>query len=310
MDGIFTAREICNRERVLTNLYRRLERQITDSNMKNLIKQLRQKQNQQLSLLNDLIEGLEGPSPFPPTVRLAQHVVQQGETLTQIASQYNTTVANLLQVNPDIEDPDEIQAGMNIRLPIILPPPPECYFEYQVKRGETLFRLAQRFNTTVNELVYYNSVRDPNLIYPGQILIIPCSEDEEDDSSNDGDRMSEEELRFNTLDRSNTNNYRGSIEEKLFAVSTRAQLKRALNNFNIRESTGANFNNNVVIGGIEYDIENSCLENRRIRVVVDRKARGYHLIILPKNQFMEQGSYKVCFVTVEGKVLDRDRVNI
>lgn len=308
MDGIFLAREIRNRERELNSLYRRLDQQVTDGNLQNLVDQLRQSQSQQLNQLDELIEGLEGPRPFPPTARLARHVVQQGETLSQIASQYNTTVANLLRVNPDIDDPDVIRAGMTIRLPIILPPPPECYFEYEVRRGDTLFRLAQRFNTTVNQLVYYNSIKDPDLIYPGQILIIPCPEDE-DEISDDGEQISEE-LNFNTLDRSNANNYRGSIEEKLFAASTRAQLRRALNNFNIRVPARVNFNTDIVIGAVEYDIENLYLEDRRIRVVVNRKARGYHLVTVPRDQFREQGSYRVYFVTRDDRTLDRDRVNI
>ncbi|ADL11973.1 LysM peptidoglycan-binding domain-containing protein [Acetohalobium arabaticum] len=306
MDGIFLAREIRNRERELNSLYKRLDQQVTDGNLQNLVNQLRQHQSQQLSQLDELIKGLEGPRPFPPTVRLARHVVQQGETLSQIASQYNTTVANLLRVNPDIDDPDMIQAGKTIRLPIILPPSPECYFEYEVKRGDTLFKLTQQFNTTVNELVYYNSIKDPDLIYPGQILIIPCPEDE----TSDDDKEISEELTFNTLDRSNANNYSGSIEEKLFAASTRAQLRRALNNFNIRVPTRVNFNTDIVIGAIEYDIENLYLEDRRIRVVVDRKARGYHLVTVPRDQFREQGSYRVYFVTRDNRTLDRDRVNI
>ncbi|MBM7624671.1 LysM peptidoglycan-binding domain-containing protein [Sporohalobacter salinus] len=309
MDGIFLAREIRNRERVLNNLYKRLRQQVTDSDLQDLVRQLRQRQNQQLSLLDDLIEGLEELRPFPPTVRLARHVIQQGETLSQIASQYNTTVANLLRVNPDIEDPDEIQAGMTIRLPIILPPPPECYFEYQVSRGDTSFRLAQRFNITINELVYYNSIKDPDLIYPGQILIIPCSENEEDNFNDNRDGLSKE-LKFNTLDRSNANNYRGAIEEKLFTASNRAQFKRVLENFAIRVSGRVNFNNDIVIGAVEYDIRKLYLEDKRIRVIVNRKAKGYHLVTVSRDQFMEQGAYRVYFVTRDGRTLDRDRVNI
>ena len=43
---------------------------------------------------------------------------------------------------------------------------------YTVVRGDTLSGIAARFGTTVAELVRLNGIADPNLIFPGQILII------------------------------------------------------------------------------------------------------------------------------------------
>lgn len=42
-----------------------------------------------------------------------------------------------------------------------------------VQRGETLFRIAQQYGQTVNDLTRANSIGDPTLIYAGQRLIIP-----------------------------------------------------------------------------------------------------------------------------------------
>ncbi|MBM7622622.1 LysM peptidoglycan-binding domain-containing protein [Sporohalobacter salinus] len=175
MDGLSVARNILVQERLLSFLYRRLDRHVTDENLKEIVDRLRRFQSRQLQLLNELIEELEIPMP-PSGVRYAEYIVQRGDTLFLIAQRYNTTVANLLRINPEIEDPDNIQVGMKINLPIVLPQPPECCFEYTVRMGDTLFKLAQRFNTTVNELVFFNSISDPDLIYPGRILIIPCDE--------------------------------------------------------------------------------------------------------------------------------------
>lgn len=45
---------------------------------------------------------------------------------------------------------------------------------YTVVRGDTLRKIANRFNTTVAAIVAANtSIKDPNLIYPGQVLKIP-----------------------------------------------------------------------------------------------------------------------------------------
>lgn len=44
---------------------------------------------------------------------------------------------------------------------------------YFVQRGETLFAIAKRYQTTVHAIVAANRLEDPNAICPGQALIIP-----------------------------------------------------------------------------------------------------------------------------------------
>ncbi len=43
---------------------------------------------------------------------------------------------------------------------------------YTVQRGDTLYSIARRFGTTVQELVDINNISNPNLIFPGQVLRI------------------------------------------------------------------------------------------------------------------------------------------
>ena len=43
---------------------------------------------------------------------------------------------------------------------------------YVVRKGDTLWKLAKRFNTTVEDIVAVNDIENPDLIYPGQRLII------------------------------------------------------------------------------------------------------------------------------------------
>jgi hypothetical protein len=47
--------------------------------------------------------------------------------------------------------------------------------EYTVQRGDTLFRLAGRFNTTVREIMRLNNLSNPNLIRVGQVLLVPSA---------------------------------------------------------------------------------------------------------------------------------------
>lgn len=44
---------------------------------------------------------------------------------------------------------------------------------YQVKEGDSLFGIAQKFNTTVRAIVRLNNIDDPNLIKIGRELKIP-----------------------------------------------------------------------------------------------------------------------------------------
>ncbi len=45
--------------------------------------------------------------------------------------------------------------------------------DYTVKRGDTLARIAKDQGVSISELVDLNGIENPNLIYPGQVLVIP-----------------------------------------------------------------------------------------------------------------------------------------
>lgn len=44
---------------------------------------------------------------------------------------------------------------------------------YTVRPGDTLWKIAQSFNTTLNAIIAANNLPDPNRIHPGQTIIIP-----------------------------------------------------------------------------------------------------------------------------------------
>jgi Iap family predicted aminopeptidase len=45
--------------------------------------------------------------------------------------------------------------------------------EYVVKNGDVLWKIAEKYNTTYQNLAEYNKIADPNLIYPNQTIRIP-----------------------------------------------------------------------------------------------------------------------------------------
>lgn len=50
-------------------------------------------------------------------MEITNHAVMPGETLAQIASRYNSTVAQLRQLNPFITNPDNVKVGWNLSVP-------------------------------------------------------------------------------------------------------------------------------------------------------------------------------------------------
>jgi LysM repeat protein len=43
---------------------------------------------------------------------------------------------------------------------------------YTVVRGDNLSKIAKRYGVTVKQLVEWNNIADPNLIFPGQKIIL------------------------------------------------------------------------------------------------------------------------------------------
>ncbi len=46
------------------------------------------------------------------------------------------------------------------------------YVIYTVKKGDNLTKIARKYNVTWQDLARWNSIPNPNLIYPGQQLKI------------------------------------------------------------------------------------------------------------------------------------------
>lgn len=46
--------------------------------------------------------------------------------------------------------------------------------QYTVRPGNTLAGIAQFFNTSVNDILRYNNIQDPSMVYVGQTLTIPA----------------------------------------------------------------------------------------------------------------------------------------
>lgn len=98
------------------------------------------------------------------------YIVQRGDNLFRIGLRFGVTVNDLVRAN-HIHNPNLIFVGQRLFIPCHHVPP---ICTYVVKRGDNLFRIALRFHTTVDFLADINHICNPNLIFVGQVLRVPC----------------------------------------------------------------------------------------------------------------------------------------
>lgn len=104
------------------------------------------------------------------------YTVQRGNTLSQIAREYHVSVEHIVELN-DIENPNLIYPGQKLRITEsdvtdLSPVDNTIQVYYVVKEGDTLNGIARKFGITLNEILQYNDIQNPNLIYPGQTIRI------------------------------------------------------------------------------------------------------------------------------------------
>lgn len=98
------------------------------------------------------------------------YIVKKGDTLSQIAQTYGTTVNDLVKLNK-IENPNLIYPHTPLLIKSKVEKIPQDNI-YNVKKGDTLSQIAQMYGTTVSKLVRLNNIKNPDLIYAGDKIII------------------------------------------------------------------------------------------------------------------------------------------
>lgn len=109
-------------------------------------------------------QNVPSPSPNPGTV---QYVVKAGDSLWRIAKNYGTTVEAIQKANNLTGD--LIRVGQVLSIPVA---ETQTYTEYTVKAGDSLWRIANQYNTTVETLMTLNGLTS-DLLMIGQVLKVP-----------------------------------------------------------------------------------------------------------------------------------------
>lgn len=99
------------------------------------------------------------------------HVVQPGDNARSLASQYRVPLQALLDANQ--LKGNQLKTGEMIRIPMHLYLGDEVkQITHTVEVGDTLYKLTQEYNVTLAELIEWNNIKDFDVIFAGQTLIV------------------------------------------------------------------------------------------------------------------------------------------
>ncbi|MBI3169275.1 MAG: LysM peptidoglycan-binding domain-containing protein [Chloroflexi bacterium] len=130
------------------------------------------------------------------------YTVQDGDSLAVIAEKFalgEDAIPLMLLLNPYVvpTDPNKLPTGIDpttlyvnpgqvillpnpdMELPTATPIPPNLprgtKLEYVVQSGDSLGAIANKFNSTIDDIMEENSLTDPNALFVGQVLVVPVN---------------------------------------------------------------------------------------------------------------------------------------
>ena len=99
------------------------------------------------------------------------HTVEPGNTLWGLQQMYGVKVEDIMSNNSNLNEGLSVGQKIIIPVPNYVKPLPETS-KYKVKKGETLYGLSRKFNTTVDELIKINPELSKGL-KKGQLIQVP-----------------------------------------------------------------------------------------------------------------------------------------
>ena len=104
------------------------------------------------------------------------YTVKAGDSLYKIANAYNTTVNAIMNVNNLTSN--ALQVGQVLKIPTTVNEETKDYINYTVKSGDSLYKIANTYNTTIDAIKKINNLTSNNLQI-NQVLKIPTTSQQE-----------------------------------------------------------------------------------------------------------------------------------
>ncbi|WP_423127809.1 LysM peptidoglycan-binding domain-containing protein [Gaoshiqia sp. Z1-71] len=104
--------------------------------------------------------------------------VESGDTFWGLEKKYQTTKAELIELNPALKD--GLRTGLNIRIPLrsvpefqVVPANEQAFLKHIAAKGETLYSISKRFDVKISELKRVNPVLNYRGLAAGDTILIP-----------------------------------------------------------------------------------------------------------------------------------------
>ena len=111
---------------------------------------------------------------------LVSHTVAQGQTLYSISKLYNTTVDEIVKLNPGCAE--KLSIGQKLIIPRKSAKEKSNVKTHTIQSGETLYRLSKMYNVTTEELCAANPGLSISNFRTGEVIVIPTKEQEQKES--------------------------------------------------------------------------------------------------------------------------------
>ncbi|MGM0883137.1 MAG: LysM peptidoglycan-binding domain-containing protein [Bacillota bacterium] len=118
------------------------------------------------------VNDVELVSETPAVQNTIDYTVISGDTLWKIAAKFNTTVSKMVTIN-NLDPNKYLYVGQKLKIPAVKTVEPVQPSTYKVQTGDTLWKIAQKFGTTIAAFVSANGLDPAKYLQVGQTLTIP-----------------------------------------------------------------------------------------------------------------------------------------
>ncbi len=97
------------------------------------------------------------------------YIIKNGDTLENLARSYNVSKEYLIDIN-NLYYIDDFKEGREL----IVPKVSDVYFNtYKIEKGDTLYKIAKKYNINPDLLSSLNGINKDEYIYPNQEIMVP-----------------------------------------------------------------------------------------------------------------------------------------
>lgn len=100
---------------------------------------------------------------------MESYIVQEGDNIITIAKMFGVRIIDIINAN-NLSDATYLEPGTELVIPRMSTAP---FISYIIKKGDTLYDIAGRYNISVDDLAAINGLEKDEYIYEDQKIMVP-----------------------------------------------------------------------------------------------------------------------------------------